>query len=458
MPITRRKVVKVVSSASSAVATAPDYLSRLPAELLSDIFKLAYPDKQPKPSAPLSKGLLPFFLEVVYRTIKVETYDKLDKLCTTLIETKRRGELVRDLKVWIRMATYEGEPGADERDDPLTPSNDKLTSAFKRLTNLRDLFFSGSTRLVLLVLSPQVAGNCFPQLDELFLMSPFHGINDPFHLSLYTNLVFYDSLDSFNLVVMRSGATIEPFAKESASPGIAFPPLGHLQLDGPLGASPGVPGLLAAFGYICHLELLDTDSTPSLLPLLDAVEEPENICSLTLRSFEGWYDSKLTDALLRFPRLDRLEVGGNCASPSPAFYDILRQLPLLDHLCLALDADVSAAELDALIRSGPRKHKVLKHLTFDQTSGKIGTRIFEDANGVPYAGGDWGEEGLYPDWELPTWGDEMSRSEFEKLLLLAKREGVEVDGDAIEAIEVDEAFVAEMDFLAGFEDGEDGCG
>ncbi|GAA5821994.1 hypothetical protein JCM11251_004815 [Rhodosporidiobolus azoricus] len=398
----------------------PDYLSHLPAELLSKIFHLAHSSGGATSIAPLSKALLPFLHEVLYASVEIDTYSQLRNFCQTIRKVEERGEQVRTLDVKFG---YRWKPMpflVDEGEDPLNPSNDELLHLFRRLKSLRTLMLNGSTRIALLVLSPQVAGGCLPQLDELFLKSSFAGIDDPYHISLYNDLAFYRNLRLFSLVIERSASSIKPSSKPSHNPYFSFPPLDRLRLNGPTAASPGAPGLLASFGIVHHLEVLDDSCTSSsLLPLLNAFGNSDEAYALSLRSYEAPYDPILTTSLLRFTQLDRLELGGT--------------------------SRISALQIEALV-SGPKKHNALKCLTFDQTNAKMGTRIQEDANGVLC---DWHPSGwgYYPDWVLPHFTETCSRSGLKKLLLVAQQDGVEVDGEAVEAIEVDEAFDRELEWL-----------
>lgn len=87
----------------------------------------------------------------------------------------------------------------------------------------------------------------------------------------------------------------------------------------------------------------------------------------------------------------------------------------------------------------------------------MGTRIEEDRHGEMYDpefdfefGGE-GRWGVYPDWVPPAFDDDFSVRGLENLLRVAEANGVEVEGDAIEALEVEEAYVGEIDWVVAFE-------
>ncbi|GAA5854528.1 hypothetical protein JCM8547_004876 [Rhodosporidiobolus lusitaniae] len=304
-------------------STAPnDRFSSLSVELLRESFHLAYPEDGARPSSPLSKSLLPFYLEVVYQD---------------------RAELIQKLRTFVKYSETPKREGKDTR----SPSNKTLIGIFKLLTKLRTLQVFGSSRIAQLTVSSQVAGDCFPHLEELLLNS-LKDLDDPFHLSTWTNLVFYRTLDTFELVVTnRTPQFIKPLAKPSYTPGILLPPIFSVTLDGPLSASPGALGLVEALNGPPIFSLRDFDSLVSIVPLLKAADLPEDKLCLRVESWQQTYDPALLDALLRFTGFD-----------------------LLEHLVLGDGVMVSTANLESLV-SGPKKHKSLKRLALDNIGGDL---------------------------------------------------------------------------------------
>lgn len=96
----------------------PDFFSNLPVELISEIFQLAYPSFAPKPSAPLSKCLLPFFLERLYFFTQVKDYGALERLCAAVKSNPSHGALVRDLSIELAFVAKRGRtrPSAHEEE------------------------------------------------------------------------------------------------------------------------------------------------------------------------------------------------------------------------------------------------------------------------------------------------------------------------------------------------------
>lgn len=59
--------------------------------------------------------------------------------------------------------------------------------------------------------------------------------------------------------------------------------------------------------------------------------------------------------------------------------------------------------------------------------------------------------GVYPDWIPPHFTDTFTRDGLQSLVRLAEQVGFKLDGDALAAIAIDEAFVEELDTVTCFE-------
>ncbi|GAA5854519.1 hypothetical protein JCM8547_004872 [Rhodosporidiobolus lusitaniae] len=340
------RLEKACSPASPVSSRPKDHLSCLPPELIGEIFSLAYPPDEPGPSFPLSRHLLPFFLETVYECITITGFDKLDAFCKTLV-----GALLvaSSSSHSASVLTYIEGAKVDlkkEAKDSGTTTNKTLTTVFKLLKNLRN-FAS--------------------------LHSTFADVGDPFHLSLYINLVFYDKLVSFILVVdHRPPKSIKSLAKlpDKEKTLCLLPFVFHVLLDGPLSSSPSPPDLVGAL-------------TPPLL------------VNLRLESLQARYDQALTEALL----------------------EVLR------HLTFGADAAVSTDGLEALV-SGSRKHPSLKHLTLGNVYPVFDDEDDEDDEPEP-------EQYI----SYITWTNIFDEVGLVNLLDAARKAGVEVDGEALHALE-----------------------
>ncbi|GAA5906671.1 hypothetical protein JCM6882_008091 [Rhodosporidiobolus microsporus] len=445
------------------VPLAKDRFSALPPELHRKIFSLAYSGAKGKPRGALSKTLLPFFLEAIYEEATIESYDQLSGLCRVVRAHTAYSKLIKLLSITIPLAievVISGEE-AKETVQPASFATEDARHLVQHLSMTKKLVVEGSYPLISLILQPQTAIDALPSLKELYLASPFPGVKDPFHPALYAALTFYQ-LEHLGIRVERSSASIKPFSNPlPASPPLLFASVLRLILDGPVARSSAAQSLISSFPDICDLCLTDIDTPSSLLPLVRAVDNPAEIFALALNSSLGPYDRKFEDALLGFQAVGHLELSGRLVSPLPSFYDTLRQLPLLETLTIGLDASASTEELSSLVASGPRKHPSLKQLTLHNVWGKMGTRIEEDRDGEMYdptidrgnyeefGGGHlWG---IYPDWIPPQWTSEFTRHGLENLLQVAQASGVEVSGDAVQALEIEEAFEGECDWVAACE-------
>ncbi|GAA6038226.1 hypothetical protein JCM8097_005803 [Rhodosporidiobolus ruineniae] len=439
---------------NQAASSALSSLLALPVELLRDILSLAYPPSMPPPVAPICKSLQPLLLELLCRQPSFETYGGLAKLCRTIQIKPEYGALVKHLVVNIPWARQGAGKVTKEKQTPDSPSSREIQQLFRTLTSLKRLKLEGSTRLVRVLLQPETAATCLPELEDLILTSTFRGFNDPFNAAHYAALPFYRHIDSLNITIERKPSSIKPNSLPSlpTPPPLVFPALFRLCLAGPSATSTSARDFLSAFDGVGVLYLSDWDSKASLLSLLAALPDPVTLFDLTLDSIDHSYDSSIEEVLVNdFPFLDSLRLCGSTTSTSPSFYDTLRGLVYLSHLAFGYEAAVSTDELGALI-AGARKHPSLKTLTLDNVAATMGTRIVEDANGEPYWDSEDEEaDGIYPDWELGTWNEHFSRRGLKALLEVAKTSEVKVDGDAVEALKVEEAFDAEIDYMARFE-------
>lgn len=214
-----------------------------------------------------------------------------------------------------------------------------------------------------------------------------------------------------------------------------------LSIVGPL-AHPSSAELITSFPCLCMLDLFDNSSTPNLKHILEAVEA-SLINYLVLASAKD-LPSPLDDLLRRFTSVDYLSLGGGTFSDD--LFSFLRDPLPLEELTFGPDAEVSAARLKGLLKddgTGSRLTK-LKRLELNMVyPGMVGTRIAEDADFVLC---DRTEDGIYDDWTLPDWPNDYSLVVAEGIVGMAKAldPPVEIVGDILKAIEVDEAFFEDM--------------
>ncbi|GAA6029836.1 hypothetical protein JCM8097_001071 [Rhodosporidiobolus ruineniae] len=438
---------------ASRSSSSPLSLLNLPVEILRIIFLHAYPPSVPRPTAPICKHLQPLLLEVLYCDIKLVSYDSLAKLCRVTQDKPEYGALTKRLTLKIPWAQRQLGNSSKTQEQPASrsPSDKNVQALFRTLTAVESLTIEASTRIVDILLLPETAGTAFPELLDLTITSTFSGWDDPWAAWRYAALPFYRTLDSLTLNVERCEASIKPSPRASFSgpSPLNFPSLYRVSLGGPCARSASAKDFVASLDNILVLRLFDFESDASLVSLFQAIPESAPLFEVALFSGDHAYDPEIEQALLRFKLLEQLEFSGSASSASPSFYDTLRGAPSLDSLVFGPDAAASTEELSALI-SGPRKHPSLKHLQLDNVYGVMGTRV-ADVEGDPYIGpgGRWT---LYPDWQIPRFNEAFSRKGLKALLLTAAGSDVEVEGDAVAAIEIDEAADDEFDWISCLED------
>ncbi|GAA6061270.1 hypothetical protein JCM10212_000711 [Sporobolomyces blumeae] len=149
-------------------------------------------------------------------------------------------------------------------------------------------------------------------------------------------------------------------------------------------------------------------------PWLMPVRAPGTLTSLTLLtvSVPGAYiGAELIDSLLSLP---------------------LRCLSFLKGCVIEFD------ELRRIIE-GPQKIASLRRITLDHASGRIGAR----AQDFRLTQGIWADaafDTLLPGWKRPEWRTPYNGDSIDNFVNIAWREGLAVNGTAVEAIEVEKAW------------------
>ncbi|GAA5986747.1 hypothetical protein JCM5350_000521 [Sporobolomyces pararoseus] len=431
-----------------------DHLSRLPPELIHTIFN-ELEGRDRALTAPVSKKFVPFQQLRLYRNVSLNSYDQLDKFCKTAKTHPGLMNNVVKLKVNI-----EPTPALDddldsnpfiEEEDPLVPTSNGVILLFSTLANTATVEIRGSSRIAGVILSPEVSTQHLPKLSDLGLASTLSDFDDPFHPAFYSGLVNYTELVDFSLSVWRNHQSIrlstKPLPEFYPSPTNIF----SVSLYGPLSSSvSSVKALLTSFSYLPMLDLADFSPTSQMYDLLDGLDCPKALGFLALKRFDTDgppSQGSIVDRLTKFTSLDRLVLAGNTAPVSSEFYSALQAIPL-KVLIFELGADVDLKKLAKLI-SGPHKHASLQKIRFDNVIAKRGT-TFEEMDWEVYTGPDGDGFGPYPDWKLPRWTDKFEPDKLKKFLKVAEKEGIKVEGSALEALKIDEEFTGELDFLYSY--------
>ncbi|GAA5974808.1 hypothetical protein JCM5350_001305 [Sporobolomyces pararoseus] len=434
-----------------------DYLSLLPATILKYIFDIVQLSKTPLVT-PRVRRYVQIQQEPLFHQVSLKSYEQLEQLCKT---AERKPNLVKCIVHLHVDIGLEQEAGLDwkspsETKDPLVPSDDQLRrTLFPLLSNTLDISISGSSRLASLVLRPEVAAFSLPKLAHLELRSTFADFDDPFNPSYYSTLSYYTNLHRLSLSVLRNPLDIRLSSKPTPPDLELGYAIRDLELSGPLTTSQSsVKRLLKQVGYFHSLKLRDECQNSIIFEFLDAVIA---VCSppdiYTLELYAPSLDLNSSDltrvgSLYEFQHLSYLSVGGACSSAS-SFYSILGHFAL-EVLAFREGAEVDLGQLTKLIK-GPERMESLETIVLDTVKGKIGTRIEEE--GVPYKDGVEGEYQTYPDWEFPRWTKGFSRRGLEKLWRVAERNGVQLRGSAMDALEVEDEYEEELEILRAYESG-----
>jgi hypothetical protein len=337
-----------------------------------------------------------------------------------------------------------------EIQDPLIPSDEQITRyLFPSLENIVDASFSGSSRLASLILRPEVAAFHLPKLSVLNLSSTFRSFDDPFDPSYYSTLPYYTGLGRLTLKVLRSPQSIRVSPKSELLPVTSLTSsIINLDLSGPLTSSKtSVKRLIASISYLSSLTLNDESNESAIYDFLSSLDDCFDVDFLEISapSVRAPLPDEIgSEALSAYSSLDYLVVGGGIPS-DPSFYEPLHSLPL-EVLSFSQGAKINLVELTKLIK----EHESLETIVLNNISQrKIGTRI-EDM-GVPYARKVGKGCGIYPDWELPVWTEDLTQAGLEKFWRVAARNGLTLRGTAIDALEVEDEFEEEEEILHAHE-------
>jgi len=405
-------------------------LSSLPNEILDDIFDLAHTELEPL-TGPLSKRLLPFFQRSFYRKVRLSSYGQLDRLCQTSQTRPVLTSLIWVLRIEIPKERYSNEL------DLRRPTNDAIHDLLSRLVTLRYLRITGSSRVACLLLSPP-SQTIYPFCSTLLyleLSSSFDPHRNPYQVLLHSTLHQYRSLESMHLNVDRSEATIDSGPDDIGSTDIPrqlSSSIGSFTLSGPLAESRCAETILGSVPAPFQIRIVHAEpSFPPFRELLSRVQQPRLVNNLhILASDSDRLGSHVFSPLRLFTQLRSIEL-----SVRTTFEDVFLALSgaPLELIHLYWDCDVAITALMKLV-TGSTKIKTLKEVVLDVVHGDRGRTIPRELARKEMA--KW--VGLKFHWEIPCWTDEFSRDGFEEFLALAKREGIKVTGDAVEALEIDD--------------------
>ncbi|GAA5894819.1 hypothetical protein JCM5296_007590 [Sporobolomyces johnsonii] len=404
----------------------------LPAELLSSIFDLAYEDTKPS-TQPICKALSPFQRALLYRHVEVTWSEQLKGLMHAVEVNAGLGAMVKKLDVNL-------EAGA-----PPLGNKRQVKDFFAAFTHLARLSLgTACPQLIQAVLSFRLSRTHLTAMSSLHVQAPAEWKNpfDPAHLQALNSYPSLTSLSVATSMPYRYARRIKSSTKKSE----LLTGIHELTLQGEGVDLPSAARLPNSCPSLRTLTLDCTVHAPQfslILPLLSTT-----LTSLTLKSLAFYDDfTEPCDTLLpRFSNLEHLYLGE--ATFSPTIFDVIKQLPALTSLGFGPGALFDTWRLEAVI-DGPARLATLKQITLDVVHGERGYRLEEDGGGFLHPEHDLSHWHVAPDWVVPRFTCQHGVFSFSfgdvlKLLYLAEKNGVEVDGTTVEAVQVMEDYYYEM--------------
>lgn len=476
-------------------------LEQLPPELLLVIFESIRVDtiseQLPQSKAPFSLTLLPYVRRNLYRDIDIRSYSQLLALVRNH-SNRQIPSLIQSLS--INCGCTCGSSDHHEAQEGTTWNSIKrgdIFSFFVETTNLKSLQIRGPTQLSQLPLRRHFASCTLPALDTLDIVVALDSASMPAeHFKWIARYQLYelrvefvgeetvipDQVEGLLEEVEAEGGiesglkalAIEDADAEEGREGgsgeavddvgsednesdwedesdletsdsneeediVHHNHIGILRLRTILSDTRFVP-FIAMFHSLLTLTLSDKGPRNSnFIPLLNAIP-PDELLNIEINGKLGSL-SPIDAVIPRFRSLHSLQI--TSIKCTPLLFDNLSTLPNLHMLLIGAFCDPSYDDLAAIIRTGPRKMKnlllVLDHLVFER-----GT-TYEEAGFDPYVD-DEGDFQPYPDWHPPAFTPRFSREDADQLLELADEEGMRLEGNLEEAIEVYDEWVGELIF------------
>lgn len=342
-------------------------LVRLPLELLQAIFDLAYPSPS-RPDSFLCRALAPVIIRIWWKSLRCDGAPQIGEFCELVKNRPEVARLVESFEASERLSwrqIHSRDTATQHRTvDELVP---KSTDLFNTCVNLTRVSLAGDFKAVHRLLSPFFKPLGAPNLAELSIASDFEGVSDPFHPRIWQALSKKSALHTLSITLHPAGNTVSPplppFTKRIAP----FTSLTHLNLrfaeeyDGD-----GILQLAAALVALTSITLdLDYEPFLHLHAFFTALPSPSLLRNLHLSAHTSDYEPFPVDLLLLFPSLETLTFTGGNLIALPAFFDILRHLPRLQHLHIGHDSFVlDPTDLVHLLH-GPTQHTSLRLLRLD---------------------------------------------------------------------------------------------
>ncbi|GAA5949645.1 hypothetical protein JCM10213_001339 [Rhodosporidiobolus nylandii] len=399
-----------------------DRLSNLPVELLERIFELVYEDEDTTTGA-ISRALLPFDRAERFKRVEIKSIWNVEKLVELLSAKPHLRPLVKS----IRFEYYWHD--SDELEAAVAVAVLPLLPSFSHLE-----VTPNCASLVPFILSPQLVDSSLHGLSLLAL--PIPCLESPDDLSMFSRIpptVTSVALECRGEAMDYLALALQTYAGPTTAPSVLRVAVTGFGLN-----YPPLAALLNFFPSLVNLEFDDEADEPAFERVLPLVSR--SLSSLTLRTIPCFdaYSDPCDQCLTHFTSLSHLDLGEGIFNHATLFTN-LRALPSLSSLAFGCGAIVETSELRALV-DGPTRHPSLRRLTLDMLNqGKRGYRVRVEGGGRPHPEATERSKRVAPGWIVPEYTDpdpRFSTSSVEDLLRVGAANGVEVEGTAVDSLEV----------------------
>ncbi|GAA5982546.1 hypothetical protein JCM5350_006110 [Sporobolomyces pararoseus] len=404
-------------------STRIDHLSRLPNELLEDIFDHAY-CTSPPPPMPISKRLLPFHQKHLYRQVLLSSSSRVKKFLTSVSKDKEKGKIVKSLELKRKKSFKIKSTEALEKLFPLLPNLEHLGFCSKAIPN------SKLSKVLFLPLS-KVTSFTFEIKTVL----------DYDYLDL-GSFAFLTAFPSLAILKLSDWPIVGDTVFEEEKDMFELECVTTLVVAGRGAEDASVAEFVKRCPAVLHLDLLTTfdDDYTSFLYCLPNL--PTTLEFLKLDSTAQWSNLTSYDhLLLRFTNLRSLDLGDGLYSKT--IHKTLQRLPLLEKIRLG---GGSISPLDFLpLLSGKTRLVNLEFVTLDFGVGARGSQVTElsSLELLPDIGmGDWKLPEASPRIEALQTEDEENEevaeyldfAELKQLVEVAEENGVQIGGSVHEGL------------------------
>lgn len=404
-------------------------------QLIYDYAALAAPNNRCITLPLTSTSLALATKSCLYKSIRLTSNASLKLLCRTVDESIEIAKSIESLV--IDFVAEENEITPIEAEE----SYDSLYAFFTHLSAMQHLAIKSSSYIASLILSREFAEETCEKLVDLEFENCFETLTRGKHIqptSRQSDNADYISLrmtgdddgnggktlrEWFYYIelypnLLRLGLVITSLSSNDSKPQIDSPAsksdeddfefdlidtLHILTLTGPV-QHPQVISLIACFSQLQFLSLTDNSNATTFAPILEATHPGVRHLCLSTSSTSTVTPSPVDVSLLRFTRLDSSSLIGPVYSS--ALFDFL-DIPLVELLLGAIDAErlvVTELSLKELMK-GEKKLTSLRHLTLEGNIDSLtGECEYVSAIGI------------------------------EKLMAVAEKQGILLDGSLVEAV------------------------